>query len=212
MQRDRWQRALHSGTLALQSGSHLASPTERFNRLVERKPWRIGSQFKQHAARLTKVNGVKVSAVEHWCDIQRTCHQHFAPLELRSIVSSTKRDMMHTARAHAAVGELGLDQDIDVIAQGASFRGKAEAGTVLSYFAKTHGAKHGYRFFVATFTKGYAEEAPNRVFRGNVAGAWGLSLGCVRVAYDLQPHAIGIGEAEHFLLKPFTRAFHRDAG
>ena len=84
--------------------------------------------------------------------------------------------MVHAARAHAAIGELGLDQHIDVIAQRAAFRGKAKAGTVLADFAEAHGAQHGYRLFVAALTKGHAEEATNRVFGRNVAGARSLCL------------------------------------
>jgi hypothetical protein len=68
--------------------------------------------------------------------------QHFAPFQLRGIVRSSKGDVVHTARAHPAIGELGLNQHIDVIAQRIALSGKAKAGPVLADLVEAHGGQH----------------------------------------------------------------------
>ena len=69
--------------------------------------------------------------------VERTRHQHLPPFALRSVVRCAKRDVVHTARAHAAIGELGLNQHIDVVAQRLAVRGKTKAGAVLADLMET---------------------------------------------------------------------------
>src|SRR5271167_379686 len=115
--------------------------------------------------------------------------------------------MVHTARAHPAIGELGLNQHIDVIAQRVALGGKTKAILLLGDFAESHGAEDGYRPFIASLAKRHPEEATDGVSRRNIAGARGLCLPCVRVADDLQAHAVRVGKAEDLLFKPLASAF-----
>ena len=81
---------------------------------------------------------------------------------------------------------------------------------LLADLAEAHGGQHAYRPFVASLAKRHPEEAADRVLGRDVAGARSLCLPCIRVADDLQAHAIGVGKAEHLLLKPLAGAFRRN--
>ena len=138
--------------------------------------------------------------------------EYFAPFPLRGVVEGAKRDMVHTACAHPAIGELGLDEHIDVIAQGAPICGKAKTSAVLADLVEAHAPQHGNGLFIATLTERHAEEATDRMLGRNIAGTRSLCLSGVRVADNLQPHAIRIGKAEYFFLESLTGAFHRNTG
>src|SRR5438067_176188 len=50
---------------AFQPFRQLERLAQLFRRFVNREAWRIGSQFEQHASRFTKIDGMKVTAIDH---------------------------------------------------------------------------------------------------------------------------------------------------
>src|SRR6202035_2415161 len=56
-----------------------------FDRLIECESWRIGGNFKENAARFTKIDGMEVGSIEHGRDVQGHSRKGLAPLKLRTI-------------------------------------------------------------------------------------------------------------------------------
>ena len=53
---------------------------ELFEFLVQRKTGWLGCDFKEHAARLAEINGMKIRAIDYWCDVVAEIDEMFAPL------------------------------------------------------------------------------------------------------------------------------------
>src|SRR5439155_23563555 len=82
--------------------------TEFFQLFVQSKAGWLGRDLKKHAAGFAEINGMKVSAIDHWRHVVAKIDEMFAPLELFVIVHRAKRNMMHRTRsdpAHPRVGQ-----------------------------------------------------------------------------------------------------------
>src|SRR4029077_4549360 len=91
--------------------------------LVQRETGRLGFDFKQHAARLAEINGMKISAIDHGRDIVATIDEMFAPLELFRLVLRSKGNVMHRTGRDAARRGVGLTQQVDNSARRTVVRG-----------------------------------------------------------------------------------------
>src|SRR4029077_17579105 len=90
----------------LQPGWQFERLTQLFRRLVNGKTGRIGRQLEQHAARLTKIDGMEVAAIHHRCNVQVPVEDPLPPALLLIIVSPPPRDMMDSS--HSAISVRGL--------------------------------------------------------------------------------------------------------
>src|SRR5439155_26371347 len=82
--------------------------TEFFQLFVQSKAGWLGRDLKKHAAGFAEINGMKVSAIDHWRHVVAKIDEMFAPLELFVIVHRAKRNMMHRTGcdlAHPRVGQ-----------------------------------------------------------------------------------------------------------
>ena len=68
---------------------------EFFQLFIQRKTGWLGCDFKQHAARLAEIDGMKISAIDYWRDVVAKIDEMLAPLELFSLVLRSKRNVMH---------------------------------------------------------------------------------------------------------------------
>ena len=68
---------------------------EFFQLFVQRKAGRLSRDFEQHAAGFAEINGMKISAIDHWRDVVAKFDEMLAPLELFRLVLRSKRNVMH---------------------------------------------------------------------------------------------------------------------
>src|SRR4029077_1159097 len=93
---------------------------------VQRETWRVGCDFKQHAAGLTEINGMKIIAIHHRRDVVAKIDEMLAPLELFGVVFRSKSNVMHRTGGDAARRGVGLTkQGNDPARRGLVRRGKA---------------------------------------------------------------------------------------
>src|SRR6266498_3151448 len=76
--------------------------TEFFQFLVQGKTGWLSRDFEKHAAGFTKINRMKIRAVDHWRHVVPEIDQMFAPLELFMLVLRSTRDVMHRTCSDAA--------------------------------------------------------------------------------------------------------------
>ena len=69
--------------------------TEFIQLFIQRKTGGLGRDFKEHAARLTEIDGTKISAVNYWCDVVAKIDELLAPLEVFRFALCSKRNVMH---------------------------------------------------------------------------------------------------------------------
>src|SRR5438552_13558210 len=80
---------------------------------VQRKTGWLGRDFEQHAAGLTEINGVKISAIDHWRDVVAKIDEMLAPLKLFGVVLRSKSNMMHRTGGDAAHRGVGLTKQVN---------------------------------------------------------------------------------------------------
>src|SRR5204863_8451642 len=68
---------------------------ELFHFFVQSKTGMISSDLKKHAAGLTKVNGVKIGAIDHSGYVVIKFHKTVAPLQLLGLALGAKSNVMH---------------------------------------------------------------------------------------------------------------------
>ena len=69
--------------------------TEFVQFFIQHKTGGLGRDFEQHAAGFTEVNGMKISAVDHWRDVVAKINEMLAPPELFRLVLRSKGNVMH---------------------------------------------------------------------------------------------------------------------
>ena len=69
--------------------------TEFFQFFIQRETRRLSRDFKEHAAGFAEVNGMKIRAIDYWCDVVAEIDEMFAPLELFGLVLRSKRNVMY---------------------------------------------------------------------------------------------------------------------
>jgi len=103
----------------------------------------------------------------HRGHIQRNFRQQFAPFQMRLIGWYAKRNMVDAARAHHSVGELGLNQNIDMAAERRDLRNKSDAIVFLTLLMESHGMEYVGGSFEDRFAKCDAVEATDCMLRWN---------------------------------------------
>src|SRR5258707_5323099 len=109
---------------------------ELFQFFVQRKTGRLGSDFEQHAARLTEVNRVKISAIHHWRDVVAKINEMLAPLELFGVVLRSKSNVMHRTGGDPAHRGVGLTKQVNDSAGRRAVRG-GKAKTIPRFVNQT---------------------------------------------------------------------------
>src|SRR6266487_5015655 len=103
---------------------------------VQRKTGWLGRDFEQHAAGLTEINGVKISAIHHWRDVVAKIDEMLAPLKLFGVVLRSKSNMMHRTGGDAAHRGVGLTKQVNDSARRELVRG-GEAKPVARFVKQT---------------------------------------------------------------------------
>src|SRR5580704_11915185 len=109
-----------------------------FDRLIECESRMVGSNFKKDAARLTEIDGMKVSSIEHGCDVQWHFRKHLAPLELCAVTGRAECDVMYSSSTHVSVDKLRLNEDVDAVPRSSRGRDKPNTIVFLSSLRETH--------------------------------------------------------------------------
>src|ERR671916_1563781 len=157
---------------------------------------RVGGYLEEHPAGLAEVDGAEVVAVEDGGHVVTERRHPLAQLELSLLVGDAEGDVVDGPYAHRAAREAGAVGDVHGVA-GPALAG-LEAGPALGLpgLPKAQSAGHelGGAGRVAR-EEGYVVEASYGVLGRD--GAAGPSLaGVVRGGHQLQPQAVGVGEAE----------------
>src|SRR6478672_6343259 len=87
--------------------------TEFLQFFVQRETWRLSRDFKQHAAGLAEINGMKISAIHHRRDVVAEIDEMLAPLKLFGVVLRSKSNMMHRTGGDAAHRGVGLTKQVN---------------------------------------------------------------------------------------------------
>ena len=110
---DRRQDRLDLGAMGLVLRRQLELFAESLDRLVDCEARRIGGELEQNAARLAKVYGMEVIAIDHRRRMEAGSFDGAAHRELRCIVRHPKSDVMHGPRAADAAGEAADGAHVD---------------------------------------------------------------------------------------------------
>ena len=68
---------------------------ELFQFFVQSETGRLSRDLKKHAAGFTKVNGVKIGAIDHWGYVVIKFNETVAPLQLLGLALGAKSNVMH---------------------------------------------------------------------------------------------------------------------
>ena len=90
---------------------------------VQRKTGCLGSDFEQHAAGLAEIDGMKISAIDHRCDVVAEIDEMLAPLELFGLVLRAKGNVMHRTGRDATHRGVGLTKQVNDSARRGLVRG-----------------------------------------------------------------------------------------
>ena len=173
---------------------------EGFDGLIEGKSRRVRGEFEEHAAGLTEIDRMEIGPVEDGSDVQML-GEDLAPFFLRRIVLGAECDVVHGAGSGASELRGRIDDQIDVIAEGAAFGGVAHPLTFSADFLEAHQVQDGGGFGFFLLQEGHTEEASDRVFGRDGGEAWSVRIGGVGVGDDFNFHAVGIGEGEHLFFE-----------
>ena len=91
---------------------------EVLDRFVDRESGPIGRDFKQDPARLTKIDGVKIFAIDHRRDGKAKIDKFLAPLQLLFIIRRAKCDVMHRSGRNMPNRVIRSFDEIDLRTQG----------------------------------------------------------------------------------------------
>src|SRR5438552_3849707 len=75
---------------------------EFFQPLVQSKTWRLGRDFKKHAAWFAEIDGMKIRPIDHWGHVITKLDELLAPLQLFGFILRPERNMMHRTRSDPA--------------------------------------------------------------------------------------------------------------
>src|SRR5215831_5273655 len=81
--------------------------------LVQRKTWRLGRDFEQHAAGLAEINGMKIVAIHDRRDVVTKIDEMLAPLELFGVVLRSESNVMHRTGGDAPHRSVGLTKQVN---------------------------------------------------------------------------------------------------
>src|SRR5436190_23558412 len=80
---------------------------------VQRKTGRLSRDFGQHAAGLAKIDGMKISAIDHRRDVVAEIDEMLAPLKLFGVVLCSKSNVMHRTGGDAAHRGVRLTKQVN---------------------------------------------------------------------------------------------------
>src|SRR6266536_6714898 len=80
---------------------------------VQRKTGWVSRDFEQHAAGLTEIDGMKISALDHWRDVVAKTDETLVPLKLFGVVLRSKSNVMHRTAGDAAHRGVGLTKQVN---------------------------------------------------------------------------------------------------
>src|SRR5580692_4505992 len=86
-----------------------------FDGFIECESRWVGGNFKKNATRLTEIDGMEISPIEHGCDVQWHFRKHFAPLKLCAVIRRPECDVMYGSSTHVSVDKLRLNEDVDAV-------------------------------------------------------------------------------------------------
>src|SRR5579859_1102831 len=142
-----------------------------FDGFIEYESRWVGGNFKKSATRLTEIDGVEISPIEHGCDVQWYFRKHFAPLKLCAVIRRPECDVMYGSSTHVSVDKLRLNEDIDAVPWCSRGRDKPNTIVFLTSLRETHLFEYLRGQFETGFTECDSIESPNRVLRRNIACA-----------------------------------------
>src|SRR5262249_31197876 len=103
---------------------------------VQCKTGWLSSDFEQHAAGFTEINGMKIIAIDHRRDIVTEIDEMLAPLELFGVVLRSKSNVMHRTGRDAAHRGVGLTKQVNDSARRRIVR-RDKAKTILRLINQT---------------------------------------------------------------------------
>lgn len=171
---------------------------EAFEGLIEGEAWGVGGEFKEDAAGLVEVDGMEVGTVLDGGD-GGVAGDLLAPGELGGVVRGTEGDVMDGAGAGSAKGGKGVDEEVDVVAEGGATGGEAMPVALFGDLLEAHEIEGGGGGSKAAFEEGDAEEAADGVLGGDVREARRVAGDGGGVTDEFELHAVRIGEGEEML-------------
>src|SRR3954470_21370852 len=106
---------------------------------IDREARKIGGELEEHAARLAKVDGAEVIAVDDRCGLESSLQHLRSERELRAVVVDAKRDVVHRSCARLARHESTDGAHIDDRPRGAVSGGEPSSACCISYRPKSQG-------------------------------------------------------------------------
>src|SRR6516164_4620260 len=133
---ERWkfdpgQRIFDFGSITFEPYRKLEALAKIFDRLVSCKAGRISRDFKQNTARLAKINGTEILAVDDWRDVVLEFGERIPPLHLLIVCCRSPRHMMHGSDGNPSGTPFWGADEIDHAARHAVRNGVAEAVRLL---------------------------------------------------------------------------------
>src|SRR4029077_15609928 len=87
-------------------GGHMQARAKRLVRFVDGEAGLVGGDLEEYAARLARIDGAEVLALDHRCHCPAGSDQRFPPGPLVGVVECPPGDVVHRARGLLAL--LGL--------------------------------------------------------------------------------------------------------
>src|SRR4051794_39248919 len=135
---------------------------------------------------------------------------HLAPLLLVLVVLGTECNVVHAARTKTTMSGLGVDHNVNMIAESVAGGRKPQAVCLLRHLAESKQSERCFGPACVSLEHCHSEEAADRMLNRHVGKTRRLQRSKLGMAYKLNPHAVGIAECQDGFSHAFFFAFQRD--